>query len=104
MTSRIRTPSELIFAHNAPRLRQAGFAVLPADGKKPRRRGYRNWQYAPDLSVVSMWAEQDFGADIVYVPGLSRARGSGHGIVVLDGDDEESCARIVEVLAILPER
>ena len=102
MTSRIRTHSELIFAHNAPRLRQAGFAVLPADGKKPRRRGYRNWQYAPDLSVVSMWAEQDSGADIVYVPGLSRARGSDHGIVVLDGDDEEACARIVEVFGDTP--
>ena len=102
MTSRNRTHSELIFAHNAPRLRQVGFAVLPADGKKPRRRGYRNWQYAPDLSVVSMWADQDSGADIVYVPGLSRARGSDQGIVVLDGDDEEACARIVEVFGDTP--
>jgi hypothetical protein len=102
MTSRNRTHSELIFAHNAPRLRQVGFAVLPADGKKPRRRGYRNWQYAPDLSVVSMWADQDSGADIVYVPGLSRVRGSDQGIVVLDGDEEEACARIVEVFGDTP--
>jgi Bifunctional DNA primase/polymerase, N-terminal len=97
-----RTHPELIFAHNAPKLRQAGFAVLPANGKKPRRRGYRTWRYAPDLSVVSMWADQDPGADIVYVPGLSRARGSDHGIVVLDGDDEEACARITEVFGDTP--
>jgi hypothetical protein len=49
-----------------------------------------------------MWAEQDPGADIVYVSGLSRACGSDHGIVVLDGDDEEACARIVEVFGDTP--
>ena len=76
--------------------------MLPADGKKPRRTGYRKWRHAPDLSAISMWAEQDPGADIVYVPGLSRARGSDHGIVVLDGDDEEACARIVEVFGDTP--
>ena len=36
------------------------------------------------------------------MPGLSRARGSDHGIVVLDGDDEEACARIVEVFGDTP--
>jgi len=102
MASPHRTYSELIFAHNAPRLRQAGFAVLPANGKKPRRTGYRKWRHAPDLSVVSMWAEQDPSADIVYVPGLSRARGGDHGIVVIDGDDEEACAQIVEVFGDTP--
>ena len=102
MASPHRTYSELIFAHNAPRLRQAGFAVLPANGKKPRRTGYRKWRHAPDLSVVSMWAEQDPSADIVYVPGLSRARGGDHGIVVIDGDEEEACAQIVEVFGDTP--
>jgi len=102
MESEHRTYSELIFAHNAPRLRQAGFAVLPANGKKPRRTGYRKWRHAPDQSVVSMWAEKDPGADIVYVPGLSRARHGGYGVVVIDGDDEEACGQIVEVFGDTP--
>ena len=49
-----------------------------------------------------MWAEQDPGADIVYVPGLSRICSSDHGLVVLDGDDEDACARIVEVFGDTP--
>src|SRR5262245_23550363 len=102
MASLYRSSSELIFAHNAPRLRQVGFAVLPANGKKPRRSGYRKWRQAPAPSVISMWADQDPAADIVYVPGLSRARGSDLGIVVLDGDDEEACADIVEVFGDTP--
>jgi hypothetical protein len=91
-----------IFACNAPRLRQAGFAVLPANGKKPRRAGYRQWRRAPSLAVIIEWAEKEPGADIVYVPGLSKARPGDRGLVVLDADDEEACAGVVEAFGDTP--
>jgi hypothetical protein len=93
-----------IFARNAPRLRQAGFAVLPANGKKPRRAGYREWRRVPSLDVVIEWAENEPAADIVYVPGLSKARQGDRGLVVLDADDEEACARIIEAFGDTPGR
>ena len=91
-----------IFMRHAPRLRQIGFAVLPADGKKPRRAGYRKWRRAPSLAVVMEWAEKEPGADIVYVPGLSKARAGDRGLVVLDADDEEACSRIIEAFGDTP--
>src|SRR5215831_8811204 len=88
------TRAEPVFASKAPPMRRAGFAVVPARGKQPIRKGYRKWRFAPGLEIVADWAEQDPDADIVYVPGLSRAKSDGTGMVVVDADDEFACERI----------
>jgi Bifunctional DNA primase/polymerase, N-terminal len=96
------TTVEPVFATHAPSMRRAGFAVLPARGKEPILKGYRKWRYAPALKTVQSWAEKDPDADIVYVPGLSRAKAGGSGIVVVDADDELACERVVELFGCTP--
>src|SRR5215510_8045721 len=61
------------FAANAPAMCSAGRAVLPARGKEPIRKGYRKWRFAPALATIAKWADENPEADIVDVPGLSRA-------------------------------
>src|SRR5207244_5748798 len=69
-------PSE-IFATEALALRRAGFAVLPAHGKEPTRKGFSKWKHAPGPRAVAEWAEEDPTANIVYVPGLCRTERAG---------------------------
>jgi hypothetical protein len=86
----------------APRLLRAGFAVLPAAGKMPMVRGFNRWVSPPSLCTILEWARQKPNADIVYVPALSRPKGSREGIVVVDGDDEEACAKVVQLFGDTP--
>jgi Bifunctional DNA primase/polymerase, N-terminal len=90
------TLTDEIFAREAPALREAGFAVLPAHGKQPMRKGFSTWRYAPGPSAVAKWAKKDPCADIVYVPGLSKAKRGGNGLIVVDADDAEACNRVIE--------
>jgi hypothetical protein len=85
-------------------MRRAGYAVVPARGKEPIRKGYRKWRHAPGLETVAKWAEKDPDADIVYVPGLSRAKPGGDGIVVVDADDELACEQVIELFGDTPGR
>lgn len=96
------TPTEPVFAAHAPPMRRVGIAVLPARGKEPIRRGYANWRSAPGLKTVERWADKDPDADIVYVPGLSRTKPGGSGIVVVDADDEIACERVLELFGDTP--
>ena len=91
-----------IFANHAPAMRRAGFAVLPAAGKRPIRSGFSTWRYMPSISAVEKWAEREPGADIVYIPGLCQTARGARGIVVVDGDDEEACGRVVELFGDTP--
>ena len=78
------------FAANAPAMCGAGWAVMPARGKEPIRKGYRKWRFAPALATIAKWADENPEADIVYVPGLSRAKRGGPGIVVVDASTPTS--------------
>lgn len=85
-----------IFANHAVTMRRAGFAVLPANGKKPLRGSFNKWRYAPGEKVVGEWATKTPDADIVIVPGLSRHRRGGGTLVMLDGDDQNACGQSIE--------
>src|SRR5215468_10642212 len=100
--SQIDVPAGPVFATYAPLMRSAGFAVVPARGKKPIRKGYRNWRHAPARQTVAKWADEVPDADIVYVPRLSRPKPGAAGIVVIDGDDEPACDQIVEMFGDTP--
>src|SRR5262245_689342 len=90
------------FAANAPAMCGAGRAVLPARGKEPIRKGYRKWRFAPALATIAKWADENPEADIVYVPGLSRAKRGGHGIVVVDADDDRAGEQVLEAFGDTP--
>ena len=94
-------PLSEIFASEAPALRRAGFAVLPAHGKEPKRKGFTKWPHAPSLRTVVEWAENDPTADIVYVPGLCSTE-RGDAIIVVDADDAEASGRIEEMFGRTP--
>src|SRR5262245_63369718 len=81
-------PVDPVFATHAPPMRRAGFAVVPAQGKKPIRKGYSTWRRAPGAEAVGKWAEEGPDADIVYVPRRSRPKPDTAGIVVLGGHHE----------------
>ena len=83
-----------IFARAAPALRLAGFAVLPAHGKEPTRKGFTKWRYAPSPRAVAEWAVKDPTANIVYVPGLCRTERGGDSIIVIDSDDMEAAEEV----------
>ena len=70
------------FGEHGPRLRRAGFAVLPANGKAPLMRGFSGWELAPGPQTVDKWAARNPHANVVYVPGLSCAKKGGEGLVV----------------------
>jgi Bifunctional DNA primase/polymerase, N-terminal len=94
--------NEVVFGEAGPRMRRAGFAVLPAKGKKPLMQGFDRWKHAPGPAAVEKWAVRNPDADLVYVPGLSRAKGGGDAIIVVDGDDVEASGRIVELFGDTP--
>jgi hypothetical protein len=94
--------AEPIFATHAPPMRRAGFAVVPARGKEPIRKGYRKGRHAPGTETVAKWAEKDPDADIVYLPGLSRAKPGDSGIIVVDADDELASEQVIEIFGDTP--
>ena len=96
--------SNQVFAQNALAMRREGFAVLPSKGKSPMMAGFNAWKSAPGEQTVSKWASKTPDADLVYVPGLSKASRAQNGIIVLDGDDEEACGRILETFGDTPGR
>jgi len=98
----IVTPAVHVFGSAGPALRRSGFAVLPAAGKKPLMAGFAQWKTPPGLVAVEKWALKLPEADVVYVPGLSRARRGGPGIIVVDGDDEDAVGRIPELFGDTP--
>jgi hypothetical protein len=91
-----------IFAHAAPELCRYGFAVLPAHGKQPTRSGFAKWKHPPGLRAVLEWGKQDPTANIVYIPELCRTKRGGDGIIVVDGDDEKACGKILERFGYTP--
>jgi len=93
------TPTEPVFANKAPQMHRAGFAVVPAYGKEPIRKRYRNWRHAPGAETVARWGEKHHDADIVYVPGLSRAKRGGAAMIVVGADDGLACEQVVAVVA-----
>ena len=98
----IATPAVHVFGSAGPVLRRSGFAVMPAAGKKPLMAGFANWKYPPSLATVEKWALELPEADVVYVPGLSRAKRGGPGLIVVDGDDEIAVGRIRELFGDTP--
>jgi bifunctional DNA primase/polymerase-like protein len=95
-----QTPS--VFGKHGPTLRRAGFAVLPAAGKKPLMAGFPKWATAPSIATVEQWAHEHPAADLVYVPGLSRIKRGGPGVITIDGDDGDACGRILELFGDTP--
>lgn len=91
-----------VFGLAGPAMRRAGFAVMPATGKKPRKAGFSRWPHAPSLTVVERWAAQEPEADLVYVPGLSRTKNNPEGLVVVDADDDGACVKVVELFGETP--
>jgi hypothetical protein len=91
-----------VFGRHALSMRRAGFAVLPAAGKSPKMAGFNKWTSAPGPAAVEKWAARDPDADIVYLPGLSRTKRGGKTIIVIDGDDAETCGRILETFGSTP--
>ena len=102
MTSKSGATVEQVFGEHGPRLRRAGFAVLPAKGKAPLMRGFSGWEVAPGPQTVDKWAARNPHANVVYVPGLSCAKKGGEGLVVVDGDDQEACGRVIELFGDTP--
>ena len=98
----IVTPAVHVFGTAGPVLRRSGFAVLPAAGKKPLMAGFADWKTPPGLATVEKWALKLPEADVVYVPGLSRAKRGGPGLIVVDGDDEIAVGRIRELFGDTP--
>src|SRR5215813_1339200 len=92
------------FAANAPAMCSAGRAVLPARGKEPIRKGYRKWRSAPALATIAKWADENPEADIVDVPGLSRAKRAGPGSIVVgvENDDAGAGEQVLEIFGDTP--
>ncbi len=89
------------FSENAPQLSKAGFAVLPAKGKRPLLKGFNKMKGAPSSTTLARYAERNPDADIVYVPGLSRA-GNGRKLVVVDADTPEDVIKAEEMFGKTP--
>lgn len=75
-----------LFAEHALELCRAGFAVVPAKGKAPIRRGFNRWPVRPSERTVVEWAERPSADDIVFVAGLC----GDNGIVAVDCDDADA--------------
>ena len=89
------------FSENAPQLTKAGFGVLPAQGKMPLWKGFNSMKAAPSAKTIAKYAEHNPDADIVYVPGLSRA-GRGRKLVVVDADTPEDVSRAEDIFGKTP--
>src|SRR5262249_53188872 len=86
-----------VFGDYAVPMRRLGYAVLPANGKAPLRNGFNKWKQAPGEKTIAKWAQRNPGADMVIVPGLSKARRDSFGLVVVDADDEEAKGQAIEL-------
>lgn len=83
------------FRESFEKLHAAGFAVLPAIGKKP------SWKYAgltkrPSPKFLRKRPERFEGSDFVMIPGLTLMyfAGQAYRLIVLDGDDADAVAWI----------
>lgn len=76
------------FGDKAIAMRRAGFAVLPAKGKRPIVKAFTTWRGPPSEATIAKWASQKPDADMVYVPGFSGRR----GLVVVDADSAGAVA------------
>src|SRR5208337_1168138 len=85
------------FADHAPAMRRAGWAVLPAVGKSPIKRGFDGWRFAPGQGAVARWAQETPDADIVFIPGLCSTGRGRKGIIALDHRHEAA------LLVMLPD-
>jgi len=104
MTARRTDGSILPFGQHAHSMSAAGFAVLPARGKRPMVAGFNNWHRAPSSQIIDKWVAANGDADIAYVPGLSGARGRTRGLVVVDADSKEAAAEIISIVGDTPGR
>ena len=93
------------FGLHAKSLRQAGFAVLPSNLKKPYVGGFNKWRAAPGGIIIDGWINKFPDADIMYAPGLSRVDPNGEWrTVVLDGDDAGAVQQIKTYFGDTPGR
>lgn len=83
-------------------MRTEGFAVLPAKGKAPLVKGFTDWKGAPREATVEKWAERMPDKNLVYVPGLSKAKRGDNGLVVVDGDDAEAVQKVEAIFGPTP--
>ena len=91
-----------IFSAHAASLWHAGFAVMPADGKRPIRAGYNTWRQRPGIQAVEKWAKAHPCANIVCVPGLSRSRSNPYGLVIVDADNAVEVERVAQIFGSTP--
>lgn len=96
------TAEPIIFGAFAVALREAGLAVLPADGKKPVLSGFNTWRRAPGIATVKKWCEINPRANIVYVPALSCTSKNPNGLVVVDADNAAEVERVEELFGRTP--
>ena len=104
MTTRSADGSILPFGQHAHSLSAAGFAVLPARGKRPIVAGFNKWRHAPSSQIIDRWIAANSDADIAHVPGLSGAQGRARGLVVIDADSKEAAAEIIPIVGDTPGR
>ena len=90
------------FADHAPAMRQVGWAVLPAVGKSPIKRGFDGWRFAPGQGAVARWAQETPDADIVYIPGLCSTGKGRKGIIAVDSDNETAIGQAKEFFGDTP--
>ena len=84
-----------VFASHALELIEAGFAILPADGKRPLVSGWTEWSRGPSKQAVAGWARRHPDANIGYVAGRS-------GLIVIDADDSDAADRALELFGPTP--
>ena len=90
------------FADHAPRMQAAGWAVLPAAGKSPIRKGFNTWRFRPSAKIIDKWAKEAPDADIVYVPGLCATKLGKRSLIVVDPDDAEAIGQAEELFGDTP--
>ncbi len=90
------------FADHAVALRRAGWAVLPANGKKPALAGFPSWRRAPGPEIISGWAQAHPDANIAYVAGCCSGKPGQQGIIAVDADDEEAMGQAEEIFGQTP--
>lgn len=90
------------FADHAPHMQAAGWAVLPAVGKSPIRKGFNTWRFRPSAKIIDKWAKEAPDADIVYVPGLCATKLGKRSLIVVDPDDAEAIGQAEELFGDTP--
>jgi len=91
-----------IFGVHAVALKRAGLAVIPGEGKKPLCDGFPKWTHGLGYKAIEQWAARKPGADILYIPGLSRTRHNPYGVIVVDADNDNERERAREFFGYTP--